>query len=46
MNDPIKLSKERNRKIRIADSSESGWLTVKHQEGNAAALNLEDDKRR
>ena len=37
--------KERNRKIRIADSSEGGWLTVKHYENNAVALDLEDDKK-
>ena len=41
----LKLIKERNRKIRIADSSEAGWLTVKHYERNAVALDLEDDKR-
>ena len=44
-NDSIKLIKERNRKIRIADSSERGWLTVKHYESNAVALDLGDDKR-
>ena len=45
LNDSIKLKKERNRKIRIADSSKGGWLTVKHYESNAVALDLEDDKR-
>ena len=45
LHDSIKLIKERNRKIRIADSSEAGWLTVKHYENNAVALDLEDDKR-
>ena len=45
LNDSIKLIKERYRKIRIADSSEGGWLTVKPYEGNAVALDLEDDKR-
>ena len=30
LNDSIKLIKEHNRKIRIADSSKGGWLTVKH----------------
>ena len=45
LNDSIKLIKERNRKIRIADSSEGGWLTVKHHESNAVVLDLEDDKR-
>ena len=45
LNDSIKLIKERNRKIRIADSSEEGWLTVKHYESNAVAIDLEDDKR-
>ena len=37
LNDSIKLIKERNRKIRIADSSEGGWLTVKHYESNDVA---------
>ena len=41
----ISSLKERNRKIRIADSSEGGWLTVKHYESNAVALDLEDDKK-
>ena len=36
--------KERNRKIRIADSPEGGWLTVKHYKSNAVALDLEDDR--
>ena len=45
LSDSIKLIKERNRKIRIADSSKGGWLTVKHYESNAVALDLEDDKR-
>ena len=44
LNDSIKLIKERNRKIRTADSSEGGLLTVKHYESNAVALDLEDDK--
>ena len=44
LNESIKLIKERNRKIRIADSSEGGWFTVKHYESNAVALDLEDDK--
>ena len=34
----ISLLEERNRKIRIADSSEAGWLTVKHYESNPVAL--------
>ena len=38
LDDCIKLIKERNKKIRIATSSEAGWLTVKHYE------DLEDDK--
>ena len=41
----ISSLKERNRKIRIADSSEGGWLTVKHYESNAVALDFEDDKK-
>ena len=45
ISDSIKLLKERNKKIRITDSSEGGWLTVKHYECNAVALDLEGDKR-
>ena len=45
LDNSIDLLKERNRKIRIADSSDGGWLTVKHYENNAVALDLEDDKR-
>ena len=45
LDDSVKLIKECNRKIRIADSSEAGWLTVKHYESNTVALNLEDDQR-
>ena len=41
----VLLLKERNRKIRIADSSDGGWLTVKHYESHAVALDLEDDRR-
>ena len=44
MNDSIRLIKERNRKIRIADFSEGGWVRVKHYESNAVFLDLEDDK--
>ena len=45
LNDSIKLIKERTRKIRIADSSERGWLMVKHYESNAVVLDWGDDKR-
>ena len=41
----VLLLKERNKKIRIADSSDGGWLTVKHYESHAVALDLEDDRR-
>ena len=41
----VGLLEERNRKIRIANSSEAGWLTVKHYESNPVALNSEDDKK-
>ena len=41
----VLLLKERNRKIRIADSSDGGWLTVKHYKSHAVALDLEDDRR-
>lgn len=41
----LTLLRERNRKIRIADSSEAGWLTVKHYEASAVALDPEDDKK-
>ncbi|XP_048578031.1 uncharacterized protein LOC116611462 [Nematostella vectensis] len=36
---------DRNRKIRIADSSEGGWATVKHYEGSPVAIDQEDDKK-
>ena len=45
MNDSIKLIKEHNRKIRIAASSEGGWLTVKHYGSDTVAVDLEHDKR-
>ena len=41
----VQLLEECNRKIRIADSSDRGWLTVKHYESHAVALDLEDDRR-
>ena len=44
LDEVIELLQERNRKIRIADSSEVGWLTVKHYESNPVSLS-EDDKR-
>ena len=41
----LALIDERNRKIRIADTSEAGWLTVKRYEASAVALDPEDDKK-
>ena len=41
----IGLLEGRNRKIRIADSSEAGWLTVKLYKSNPVALNSEDGKK-
>ena len=41
----IELLKERNRKIRIADSSEAGWLTVKPYESNPVSLSEVDDQK-
>jgi hypothetical protein len=43
--DIISRLEERNRKIRIADFSEGGWLTVKHYESHALAVDQEDDKK-
>ena len=36
---------ERNWKIRISDSSEAGWFTVKHYESNPVSLSEDDDKK-
>ena len=41
----LALIDKRNRKIRIADTSEVGWLIAKHYEASAAALDPEDDKK-
>ena len=45
LNETVELLQERNRKIRIADSSEAGWLTVKHYESNPVLLSEDDDKK-
>ena len=41
LNDSIKLIKEHNRKIRIAASSEGGWLTIKNYGSDTVAVDLE-----
>ena len=41
----LALIDERNWKIRIADTTEAGWLTVKHYEASAVALDPKDDKK-
>ncbi|KAK3725329.1 hypothetical protein QZH41_012251, partial [Actinostola sp. cb2023] len=45
LNEASSLIDERNRKIRISDSSEAGWLTVKHYEASVVALDPDDDKK-
>ena len=45
LDETVELLQERNRKIRIADSSEAGWLTVKHYESNPVSLSEDDDKK-
>lgn len=45
LKDSFKVVKELNRKIRIANSSESSWLLVKNYESDAIALDLEDYNR-
>ena len=45
LDETIEILQERNRKIRIADSSEAGWLTVKHYESNPVSLSEDDDKK-
>ena len=45
LDETIKILQERNRKIRIAGSSEAGWLTVKHYESNPVSLSEDDDKK-
>ena len=44
LNETVELLQERNRKIRIGDSSEAGWLTVNHYESNPVSLSEDDDK--
>ena len=43
LDETIEILQERNRKIRIADSSEAGWLTVKHYKSNPVSLSENDD---
>ena len=45
LDETVELLQERNRKIRIADSSEAGWLTVKHYESNPVSLSEDNDKK-
>ena len=45
LDETIEILQERNRKIRIADSSEAGWLTVKHYESNPVSLSEDDDEK-
>ena len=45
LKDVLHTVKERNRKIKIADSSEGGWLTVQNYENHSLALDDDDDKR-
>ena len=45
LHETIEILQERNRKVRIADWSEAGWLTVKHYESNPVSLSEDDDKK-
>ena len=45
LHETIEILQERNRKVRIADSSEAGWLTVKHYESNPVSLSEDDDEK-
>ena len=45
LDETIEILQERNRKVRIADSSEAGWLTVKQYESNPVSLSEDDDKK-
>ena len=45
LDETIEILQERNHKIPIADSSEVGWLAVKHYESNPLLLNEDNDKK-
>ena len=44
LDETSEVLQERNREIRIADSSEAGWLTVKHYKSSPVSLSEDNDK--